>query len=115
MARPRGYPGGLAINHGVLGYGGKHFVRERIFNTKERVEAVNEAPTKVWDDIKDLKGNHPWMILFVLALIIMVTITLRQTTAPYYFKYYVERPDLIAAFVPAYMFSAAAGARLRRS
>ena len=52
------------------------------------------------------------MILFVLALIIMVTITLRQTTAPYYFKYYVERPDLIAAFVPAYMFSAAAGAAL---
>lgn len=82
------------------------------FNTKERVEPINEERTKVWDDIVDLKGNRPWMILFVLALIIMVTITLRQTTAPYYFKYFVGRADLIAAFVPAYMFSAAAGAAL---
>ncbi|MFO1370011.1 MAG: MFS transporter [Marinagarivorans sp.] len=82
------------------------------FNTKERVQAVNDAPSKVWVDIKDLKGNRPWMILFVLALIIMVTITLRQATAVYYFKYYVGRTDLIAAFVPAYMFSAAAGAAL---
>lgn len=82
------------------------------FNTKERVEPINEEKTKVWEDIVDLKGNRPWMILFVLALVIMVTITLRQATTLYYFKYYVGREDLIAAFAPAYMFSAAAGAAL---
>jgi GPH family glycoside/pentoside/hexuronide:cation symporter len=52
------------------------------------------------------------MVLFFLALIIMVTITLRTSTAAYYFKYYVRRPELMAAFVPAYMAAAAAGASL---
>jgi len=42
----------------------------------------------------------------------MMTITLRASTTVYYFKYYVERPDLLAAFVPAYMMAAAAGAAL---
>jgi GPH family glycoside/pentoside/hexuronide:cation symporter len=52
------------------------------------------------------------MVLFFLALIIMITITLRTSSAAYYFKYYVGRPDLMAAFVPAYMAAAAAGASL---
>ena len=52
------------------------------------------------------------MVLFFLALIIMITITLRASTSTYYFKYYVGRPELIAAFVPAYMVAAAAGASL---
>jgi len=52
------------------------------------------------------------MVLFFLSLIIMITITLRASTSAYYFKYYVKRPDLLAAFVPAYMAAAAAGASL---
>jgi GPH family glycoside/pentoside/hexuronide:cation symporter len=62
--------------------------------------------------VKDLTQNGPWMVLFFLALIIMITITLRTATAAYYFKYYVQRPDLMAAFVPAYMAAAAVGASL---
>jgi GPH family glycoside/pentoside/hexuronide:cation symporter len=50
--------------------------------------------------------------LFFLALIIMITITLRTSSAAYYFKYVVQRPDLMAGFVPAYMMAAAAGASL---
>ena len=52
------------------------------------------------------------MVLFVLALIIMITITLRGATAAYYFKYYVVRPDLLENFVPAYFMAAAVGASL---
>eukprot|EP01032_Pedospumella_encystans_P017049 gene17049-19432_t len=52
------------------------------------------------------------LVLFFLALIIMITITLRTSTAIYYFKYYVGRPELMASFVPAYMLAAAAGASL---
>jgi GPH family glycoside/pentoside/hexuronide:cation symporter len=46
------------------------------------------------------------VVLFFLALIIMVTITLRTTSAAYYFKYVVGRPELMQGFVPAYMISA---------
>lgn len=82
------------------------------FNTRERIAPSVEQKTNVMQDIKDLTQNRPWVVLFFLALIIMVTITLRSMTAAYYFKYYVELPDLIKYFVPAYMAAAAAGAAL---
>jgi GPH family glycoside/pentoside/hexuronide:cation symporter len=63
-------------------------------------------------DIRDLAANRPWLVLFFLALIIMVTITLRTASAAYYFKYVVGRPELLASFVPTYMVAAAAGAGL---
>jgi len=82
------------------------------FNTRERIAPPPAQKTSVWQDVKDLARNGPWMVLFFLALIIMVTITLRTSTAAYYFKYYVEKPELMAGFVPAYMMAAAAGASL---
>ena len=81
-------------------------------NTRERITPAPAQRTAVWQDVKDLSGNGPWLALFCLALIIMLTITLRTATSAYYFKYYVQRPDLMAAFVPAYMAAAAAGASL---
>jgi len=82
------------------------------FNTRERIAPLRAQRTQVRQDVKDLAHNRPWLVLFCLALIIMMTITLRTSTAAYYFKYYVRRPELMAAFVPAYMASAAAGASL---
>jgi len=82
------------------------------FNTRERITPVSAQRNDVLQDGKDLAHNGPWLVLFFLALIIMLTITLRTSTAVYYFKYYVGRPELLAAFVPAYMAAAAAGASL---
>lgn len=82
------------------------------FNTRERIAPLSAQKTNVAQDVRDLTRNGPWVVLFFLALIIMMTITLRTATAAYYFKYYVVRPDLMAAFVPAYMIAAAAGASL---
>lgn len=81
-------------------------------NTRERIVPVSAQQSNVWQDIRDLSQNRPWMALFFLALIIMITITLRTSSAAYYFKYVVQRPELMATFVPAYMLSAAAGASL---
>lgn len=82
------------------------------FNTRERITPPPAQKTSVRQDLADLAHNGPWMALFILALVIMITITLRSSAAAYYFKYYVGRPELIAAFVPAYMAAAAAGASL---
>ena len=81
-------------------------------NTKERIAPSATQRSNVAQDVRDLAQNRPWMALFFLALIIMVTITLRTSSAAYYFKYVVGRPDLMAGFVPAYMISAAVGAAL---
>jgi glycoside/pentoside/hexuronide:cation symporter, GPH family len=77
--------------------------------TSERVQPVQAAPSTVRQDLADLRANLPWILLFFLALIIMLSITLRMTSAAYYFKYVVNRPDLLATFMPAYLLAAAAG------
>lgn len=78
--------------------------------TRERVKPPPMQKTKVAHDIKDLLHNRPWIVLFSLALIIMITITMRSGASAYYMKYYVERPDLINDFLTVYGLALAAGA-----
>lgn len=80
--------------------------------TTERVQPAQVQPSSVRQDLADLRSNLPWILLFFLALIIMLSITLRMTSAAYYFKYVVNRPELLATFVPAYLLAAAAGTAL---
>lgn len=79
-------------------------------STSERVSPPLEQKTPLLQDLKDLTQNKPWKVLFVLALIIMMTISLRGSSGTFYFKYYVERPDLIGSFAMAYMIALAVGA-----
>jgi len=80
------------------------------FTTKERISPPEEQNTPIFQDIKDLGKNKPWLVLFALALIIMITISLRASTGTFYFKYYVQRPDLIGSFAMVYMVALAIGA-----
>jgi GPH family glycoside/pentoside/hexuronide:cation symporter len=82
------------------------------FNTRERIAPPPAQKTQIREDLRDLSHNGPWLVLFFLALIIMLTITLRNSTAPYYFTYLVGRPKLAGTFVSSYMAAAAAGAAL---
>lgn len=103
---------GWPLTMAVWGAAATGLFAATFFNTRERIAPPPAQRTQVRQDVKDLAHNGPWLVLFFLALIIMITITLRTATAAYYFKYYVRRPDLMAAFVPAYMASAAVGALL---
>ncbi|MGI9532488.1 MFS transporter [Lutimonas sp.] len=80
--------------------------------TKERIQPPKGQDTKPLDDIKDLLNNRPWIILFALAMIIMMTIVFRGSSATYYFKYFVERPDLMGAFIGVQMAAYAVGCLL---
>ena len=78
--------------------------------TKERISPPPEQKTPILQDIKDLGQNKPWLVLFALALIIMICISLRASSGTFYFKYYAQRPDLIGGFAMAYMIALAIGA-----
>jgi len=67
--------------------------------TKERVTPPPQQNTNPMEDIGELLNNRAWLILFALALIIMITITMRGGSSFYYFKYYVGREDLIGDYV----------------
>ena len=79
-------------------------------STKERISPPPEQKTNPLDDIRDLLQNRPWLILFALAMIIMMTFTMRAGSAYYYFYYYVERPELLPDYLLWQMIAYAAGA-----
>jgi len=67
--------------------------------TRERVAPPPQQNSTPLTDIADLFKNRPWVVLFFLALILMITITLRAGSSFYYFKYYVSREDLIGPYL----------------
>ena len=81
-------------------------------SSKERITPPESQKTKATDDLKDLLKNKPWLVLFSLALIIMITITMRAGSAIYYIKYYVKQPELVDDFLTTYGLALAAGAAL---
>jgi GPH family glycoside/pentoside/hexuronide:cation symporter len=76
---------------------------------RERVEPIAEKAVSPWKDVGDLLQNRPWLIMFVLALVVMVTISTRMGASAYYIKYYVGRPEQTAAFLTVYGVALAAG------
>lgn len=67
--------------------------------TKERVSPPRHQKTNPIQDIKELLKNQAWIVLFILAVLLMVTITMRGGSSFYYLKYYVGREDLIGDYL----------------
>lgn len=82
------------------------------FTVKERISPPANQNSSVTTDITDLIANKPWCVLFILALVIMVTISLRASSGTFYFKYYVGEEGLIGSFTTVYLISLAVGAAL---
>jgi GPH family glycoside/pentoside/hexuronide:cation symporter len=80
--------------------------------TNERIAPPPGQISSPLADLRDLARNRPWIVLFLLALIIMMTITMRAGSAYYYFTYYVQRPDLLPDYLLVQMLAYAAGAVL---
>jgi GPH family glycoside/pentoside/hexuronide:cation symporter len=81
------------------------------FSTRERIRpSSTQAKTNPLNDLKDLFVCRPWLVLFVLALVFMVTMTLRGSSAAYYFRYFVERPDLLGNYIGLQMAGLMVGA-----
>ncbi len=80
--------------------------------TRERISPPPLQRSAVRQDVADLLHNRPWLVLFVLALVIMVTIVMRSGSLVYYMKYYLVRPELTGTFLGVYSVALAVGAAL---
>ena len=60
---------------------------------KRTGKAYKEEKTSLKDDVKDLATNKPWWILLVAGIMVIGFNSLRDGSAVYYFKYYVEASD----------------------
>ena len=103
---------GWQLTMGVYGILAAMLFAIVFYTTKERISPPAQQRTNAFSDLKDLTKNRPWLVLFSIALIIMITITMRAGASIYYIKYYVNRPDLIKYFLTAYGLALAAGAAI---
>ncbi len=58
--------------------------------TKERVIPKPEQESSVVNDLKDLFGNVPWVVMLVLTTLIFVTLALKGGSYIYYFEQYLD-------------------------
>lgn len=63
------------------------------FWTKERVKPIKEEKTSLKEDMKDLGRNKPWWILLAAGIMTLVFNSLRDGSAVFYFKYYVDASE----------------------
>ncbi len=82
------------------------------FNTRERIAPPLNQQSSPLGDLRDLFNNRPWLILISLALVIMMTITLRGGSAYYYLKYFVGREELIPNYLLYQGLALAVGAAI---
>jgi len=101
---------GWQLTMGLYGLAAAAIFLVTFLSTKERIAPPVSQQTNPIADIKDLLGNRPWLILFILSMIIMMTITMRGGSAYYYFNYFLERPDLLGAYLGLQMAAYAVGA-----
>lgn len=66
------------------------FLLITFLTTKERVVPVAEEKSSLKDDVKDLLGNRPWLIMLLVTVLIFVTLALKGGSYVYYFQYYVS-------------------------
>lgn len=67
-------------------------------NTRERVAPPVAQKSSVGRDVRDLAGNVPWLILFVVAFLNLTNVGMRSGAAIYYFKYCVGNEQALGDF-----------------
>lgn len=68
--------------------------------TRERVVPKPEQKSSLGEDLKDLAGNKPWIIMLTLTLLVFITLAMKGGSYVYYFKNYVDKERLTAFITP---------------
>ncbi len=64
------------------------------FTTKERVTPAAAQPSSIRQDLADLAGNRPWQLMLALTFLVFITLALKGGMYVYYFRYYMDGPEL---------------------
>jgi GPH family glycoside/pentoside/hexuronide:cation symporter len=77
--------------------------------TRERVLPPRAQSNDVRADLRALRGDRPFAVLFALAALIIVAFWLRGSGAAYYFKYYLRREGALGWFLASGGLAGVAG------
>ena len=74
------------------------------FTTRERIVPSPEQKSGVLQDLGDLTGNVPWLVMLALTILVFINLALKGGMYVYYFKYYLSEPHL-ASFLQGVGFN----------
>lgn len=75
------------------------FLLISFLSVRERVQPDPNQVSSLRDDLKDLMGNKPWIILFLVSLAALIYIAIRSADIAYFFKYYLDRESGMGTFM----------------
>ena len=79
------------------------------FTTKERVIPTAEQESTLKNDLKDLAGNRPWVIMLLVTTFIFITLAMKGGSYVYYFNNYVDGDSLKHFIAPITGFFSSIG------
>jgi glycoside/pentoside/hexuronide:cation symporter, GPH family len=65
------------------------------FTTKERIIPDPKQKTSLKQDITDLLKNRPWLIMFLVFIMMFIFLGIRNSMLLYFFKYYLDKASMI--------------------
>ncbi|MCC2954149.1 MFS transporter [Massilia sp. IC2-477] len=87
---------------------GTIFFLVTFFTTRERIVPAPSQRSSIGQDIVDLLGNRPWVVMLVLTILVFVTLALKGGMYVFYFNSYLDEARL-AAFLEGIGFNAFIG------
>ena len=70
------------------------------FTTKERIVPTEEQKSSVFEDLKDLITNKPWLIMLILTTLTFVSLAMKGGSYVYYFENYIDESRLTIFISP---------------
>jgi glycoside/pentoside/hexuronide:cation symporter, GPH family len=89
---------GYQMTMGVFGILAAIFFVITFLTTTERIQPDPSQKSSLGQDIKDLGKNGPWIVLFIVTVLIFVGLSMRTSVMLYYFTYNVGNPSLFSIF-----------------
>jgi len=67
--------------------------------TRERIVPPEDQKTNLRLDLGTVTTSRPWRVLFIAVIFVLASYSVRGAASAYYFKYYVNREDLLGWFL----------------
>ena len=81
-------------------------------STKERIQPKKNPDTNVWDDLRDLITNRPWIILLFIGFLFVTFNSIKQGITVIYFKRYLDNQTLASSYMIVLLLISMAAALL---
>jgi GPH family glycoside/pentoside/hexuronide:cation symporter len=87
---------GYQITMGIFCVMAVIFFLITFLTTKERIIPDPKQKSSLKQDISDLLKNRPWLIMFLVFLLLFIFLGIRNSILLYFFKYYLDKTSMLS-------------------